>query len=152
MIYYDPFRRMERLMDVMDRLLDRSVVPTQAVEDIRRGKTSIPVDVRAEDEAFVITAWVPGVSAEDLHIEVVDDTVTLEGDFKAGDENGYLLREIPRGAFRRAITLPTALEPGEAEAELRDGVLTLRVPKAKALRPREIKIKVKHVVLVTLHN
>ncbi len=143
MLYYDPFRRMQRLMEAMDRLLDQSVIPTQALEDVSRGKVSVPVDVRAEEDTFVITAWVPGVSAEDLRIEILDDTVTLEGTFKADDEDGYLVREIPRGAFQRVITLPTALEPGEAEAELKDGVLTLRVPKAKAVRPKAIKVKVK---------
>ncbi len=144
MIYEDPFRRMQRLMAVMDRLLDESVVPTRALEDVSQGKIRIPVDVQAEDEAYLITAWVPGVTAEDLHIEILDDTVTLEGEFRAPEEEGrYLVREIPRGAFQRVITLPTALEAQEAEAELHEGVLTLRVPKAQAMRPKEIKVKVK---------
>lgn len=144
MIYYDPFRRMQRLAAALDRLLDESVVPARSVEEVSRGKITIPVDIRAEDDAFVIIAWVPGVKAEDLHIEVVDDTVTLEGQFQpVQDEEKYLVREIPRGAFQRVITLPTTLEPQEAEAELKDGVLTLRVPKAQAVRPKEIKIKVK---------
>ncbi len=144
MFYYDPFRRMQRLATALDRLLDESVVPVRTVEEAARGRITIPVDIRAEDDAFVITAWVPGVQADDLHIEVVDDTVRLEGEFRPVEgEEKYLVREIPRGAFQRVITLPTALEPQEAEAELKDGVLTLRVPKAQAVRPKEVKIKVK---------
>ncbi len=144
MLYYDPLRRMQRLMEAMDRLLDESVVPARTVDSRAvRGEVVIPVDVRAEDEAFVITAWVPGVTVEDLRIEILDDTVTLEGEFKASEQDHYLVREIPSGAFRRVIQLPTALEAGEAEAELSNGVLTLRVPKAKAVRPKEIKVKVK---------
>lgn len=143
MLYYDPIRRMQRLMEAVDRLLDESVVPARTVDSrTTRGEVLIPVNVRADEEAYIITAWVPGVTAEDLRIEVLEDTVTLEGTFKAPEENDYLVREIPSGAFRRVIQLPTALEAGEAEAELRDGVLTLRVPKAKAVRPKEIKIKV----------
>ncbi len=143
MLYYDPLRRMQRLMDVMDRLMEQSVIPARALEEVSRGKVSIPVNVRADGDTFVITAWVPGVSADDLHIQILDNTVAIEGEFQAPEENDYLVQEIPAGAFQRVITLPTALEPGEAEAELRDGVLTLRVPKAQAVRPKEIKVKAK---------
>ena len=143
MLYYDPLRRMQRLMDVMDRLMEQSVISTRALEEVSRGKVSIPVNVRADGDTFVITAWVPGVSVDDLHIQVLDNTVSIEGEFQAPEKDDYLVQEIPVGAFQRVITLPTALEPGEAEAELRDGVLTLRVPKAQAVRPKEIKVKVK---------
>ena len=136
----DPFRRMERLMDAMDRLVESSVVP---VSDTRQRGVRVPMNVKAEDDAFVITAWLPGLDADDLHIEVLDDTVVLEGEFKAPEGEGLLLQEIPVGPFKRAITLPTELEPGKAEAELKDGVLTLRLPKAEAVRPKEIKVKVK---------
>lgn len=143
MMYYAPLRRMQRLMDVMDRLMEQSVVPTHALEEVSRGKILIPVNVRADGDTFVITAWVPGISAKDLHIQVLDNTISIEGEFQAPEKDDYLVQEIPVGAFQRVITLPTALEPGEAEAELHDGVLTLRVPKAQAVRPKEIKVKVK---------
>jgi len=143
MLYYDPLRRMQRLMDVMDRLMEQSVIPTRALEEVSRGKVSIPVNVRADGDTFIITAWVPGVSVDDLHIQILDNTVSIEGEFQAPEKDDYLVQEIPVGAFQRVITLPTALEPGEAEAELRDGVLTLRVPKAQAVRPKEIKVKAK---------
>ncbi|NPA93566.1 MAG: Hsp20/alpha crystallin family protein [Chloroflexi bacterium] len=136
----DPFRRMERLMDAMDRLMESSVVP---VSDTRQRGVRIPLNVKAEDDAFVITAWVPGLEADDLHIEVLEDTVVLEGEFKAPEAEGLLLQEIPVGPFKRVITLPTPLEPGKAEAELTDGVLTLRLPKADAVRPKEIKVVAK---------
>lgn len=143
MLYYDPLRRMQRLMDVMDRLMEQSVIPARALEEVSRGKVSLPVNVRADGDTFIITAWVPGVSVDDLHIQILDNTISIEGEFQAPEEDDYLVQEIPVGAFQRVITLPTALEPGEAEAELRDGVLTLRVPKAQAVRPKEIKVKAK---------
>ncbi len=136
----DPFRRMERLMDAMDRLMESSVVP---VSDTRQRGVRIPLNVKAEEDAFVITAWVPGLEADDLHIEVLEDTVVLEGEFKAPEAEGLLLQEIPVGPFKRVITLPTPLEPGKAEAELTDGVLILRLPKADAVRPKEIKVVAK---------
>ncbi len=139
LLYYDPIRRMQQLMQA---LFPEEM--TRTTTDVRQAGLVIPLNVYAEEDAFVIQAWVPGLAAEDLHIEVVGDTVTLEGEFK-GPENkeGLLLQEIPVGRFKRVITLPTELEADEAEAELVNGVLTLRIPKAKALRPKEIKVKVR---------
>ncbi len=136
----DPFRRMERLMDAMDRLMESSVVP---VSDTRQRGVRIPLNVKADDDAFTITAWVPGLSSDDLHIEVLEDTVVLSGEFKAPEGEGLLLQEIPVGPFKRVITLPTPLEPGKAKAEIADGVLTLHLPKAEAVRPKEIKVVAK---------
>ncbi len=139
MLYYEPFRRMQQLMQA---LFPEEL--TRTTTDVRQSGLVIPLNVYAEEDAFVIEAWVPGLTAEDLHIEVVGDTVTLEGEFKGPeDKEKLLLQEIPVGRFKRVVTLPTELEADEAEAELSNGVLRLRIPKAKALRPKEIKIKVK---------
>ncbi len=141
LMYYDPFRRMQRLMNLLTGLVPEEVGVTDARQT---AALSVPMNVVAEEDAFVITAWVPGLDVDDLRIEVVDDTVTIEGEFPAPEEDDkrqVLLQEIPFGRFKRVITLPTTLEASEAEAELRNGVLTLRIPKAEALRPKTIKIK-----------
>jgi len=100
---------------------------------------SLPVDVRDEDEAYVLTAFVPGLTAEELNIQVLDDTVSVEGEYKH-DENQYLLTELPSGVFQRALRLPTALDADKAEASIDNGVLTLRLPKAESARPKVIKV------------
>jgi len=103
---------------------------------------TLAVDVRDEDDAYVLSALVPGLKAEDLNIQVLEDVVTVEGEFKA-DENEYLVHELPHGSFRRSLRLPVALEAGQAEAKITDGVLTLRLPKAESARPKIIKVAVK---------
>ncbi len=138
---WDPFRNVERLMDAMDRLVESSVVPIAG--DGRAQGVRIPLNVKAEEDAFVITAWVPGLEADDLHIEVLEDTVTLEGEFKAPEGEGLLLQEIPVGHFKRVLTMPTPLDPSKAQAELKNGVLTLTLPKAESVRPKEIKVVAK---------
>ena len=100
---------------------------------------SLPVDVRDEDDAYVLTAFVPGLTAEELNIQVLDDTVSVEGEYKH-DENQYLLTELPSGAFQRTLRLPTALDADKAEAKIDNGVLTLRLPKSESARPKVIKI------------
>ena len=103
---------------------------------------TLSVDVRDEDEAYVLRALVPGLKAEDLHIQILEDVVTVEGEFKA-DENEYLMRELPHGSFNRTLRLPATLDADKAEAKITDGVLTLRLPKAESARPKTVKIAVK---------
>jgi HSP20 family protein len=102
----------------------------------------LAANVRDEEDAFVLTSLVPGLKAEDLTINILEDVVTIEGEIKQ-DENEYLMRELPVGNFRRALRLPAAVNSDKAEAKITDGVLTLRLPKAESARPKKIKIAVK---------
>lgn len=100
----------------------------------------LAVNVRDEGEAYVVTAFVPGVKAEDLKIQIVDDTLVIEGHYPK-DEREYLLCELPSGTFRRVLRLPTSLDANAVEATLEQGVLTLRLPKAASVRPKTIQVK-----------
>jgi HSP20 family protein len=100
---------------------------------------TLPVNVHDEDEAYVLTAFVPGLTAEQLNIQILDDTLSIEGEYKQ-EETGYLMSELPSGAFRRTLRLPTELDAEKAEAKIDNGVLTLRVPKAESARPKVIKV------------
>jgi HSP20 family protein len=102
----------------------------------------LAVNIRDEDEAYVLTARVPGLKAEDLNIQVLEDTLSIEGKFPQ-DENEYLLQELPGGSFRRELRLPSPLEADQVEAKITDGVLTLRLPKAESARPKTIKVAAK---------
>lgn len=103
---------------------------------------TLSVDIREQEDAYVLQALVPGLKADDLNIQVLEDVVTIEGEFKAG-ENEYLVRELPHGSFHRSLRLPVALEAEKAQAKISDGVLTLTLPKAESARPKNIKIAVK---------
>jgi HSP20 family protein len=105
----------------------------------------MPLDVKAEDETYIVTAWLPGLLAEDLNIQVVNESITISGELKVAreDNSQYLLAEIPSGRFSRTITLPMPLNASVAEANLSNGVLTLRVPKAEEAKPKSIKIVTK---------
>ena len=103
---------------------------------------SIPVTVKVEDDSYVITALVPGMKAEDLNIQVVNETVTLEGKFEVArdEKDNFLVDELTSGSFIRTLTLPDPLDANHAEAKLENGVLTLHVPKAEEARPKSIKV------------
>jgi HSP20 family protein len=107
-----------------------------------RSPRLLPVNIRDEGEAFELTAAVPGLKAEDLHVQVLEDVVRIEGEF-AADENEYLVHEVSGGGFRRELRLPSALEADKVEAKIADGMLVLRLPKAESSRPKTIKVATK---------
>jgi HSP20 family protein len=110
------------------------------------GGRRVPLDVRADNEAYVITAELPGLKPDELKIDILEDVVTLRGEPSA-EENGdgeALWREIPElSSFSRRLRLPEPVQAEGAEASLENGLLTLRIPKAEAVRPKSIEVKAK---------
>lgn len=132
-----------RLAEAVNRLFDESVINPQTLNPT---VAALPLDVIAAGDEFIIRAAVPGLKAEDLHLEVLGDTVTLRGEVAADEQPAdatWLLRERRFGKFARTLTLPTEVDGAKAEAAIEHGVLTLRLPKAEAARPKSIKIKTK---------
>ncbi len=107
------------------------------------GGRRMPVDVHANPEEYVITAEVPGLTVDDLKIEILDDVVTLAGELNV-EEDGQgdaLLRELPSGNFKRSFRFAEPLDAEKAEAQLENGLLKLRIPKSEEARPKTIKVK-----------
>ena len=100
---------------------------------------ALPVNIREEDAAYVLTAFVPGLSADELNIQILDDALSIEGEYKH-EESEYVLNELPAGAFRRTLRLASELDADKAEAKIDNGLLTLRLPKAESARPKVIKV------------
>jgi HSP20 family protein len=137
-LYISPYRRLSNLRSAMDRLFEEEFDNTPNEREM-----ALALNVEADDEFYTIKALVPGLQADELGIEILNNTVAIRGEFKGdeNDDNKYLMNELPTGRFGRVITLPTALDPAKAEANIKDGMLTLRVPKAEAHRPKTIKVK-----------
>lgn len=139
-MYVSPYRQMTNLRQAMDRLFEENYVETDNEREM-----ALSVDVHDNDDGYTIRALVPGLTAEDLNIEILNNTVTLRGEFKSEEQPDgahILMSELPFGRFGRAITLPNAVEAGKAEADIKNGVLTLQIPKAEAARPKTIKVAV----------
>ncbi len=110
-------------------------------------KARLPLDVIANDQGFVISAYVPGVNPENVEITFEDKALTIRGEFPAaasGDEaNKFVKQELYRGAFERSVTFTVPVDADAIEATYEHGVLTLRVPKTEAVRPKQIKVVTK---------
>ena len=138
-----PFSDLVSLRQAMDRLFEESFVSPRTWQ-FGEGQL-VPVDVFATDDEIVVQAILPGVKPEEVDITMEANNLTIAGDTTSPTaENGkpasMLLQEIRRGRFSRTLALPAGLEADKAKATFEDGVLTLRIPKAEAVKPRQIKI------------
>ncbi|HJR80116.1 MAG TPA: Hsp20/alpha crystallin family protein [Anaerolineales bacterium] len=125
-----PYRRMARRW---------AHLPWQAVPGETRERT-LGINIREEDDAYILSALVPGIQSDGLNIQILEDVVRIEGEYKAEDST-YLVRELPQGSFTRTLRLPAPIDAEHVEAEVTNGVLTLRLPKTESARPKQIKIK-----------
>jgi HSP20 family protein len=102
-----------------------------------------PVDVIEDKEGITLYADLPGVTKEKLSLEVDGDTLTIEGDMELkmpeGMEATHAEVSLPR--FRRVFTLSKELDTGKLQAELKQGVLKLRIQKAERAKPRRISVQ-----------
>lgn len=98
------------------------------------------VDIFETEEALTLVADLPGMGKEDLHLGVEGGILTIEGPAATGDDSFY--REFGAGGYYRRFQLPDNLDVEKTAAELRNGVLTVTLPKAAAARPRRIEVSV----------
>lgn len=141
---YDPLGQMVSLRSAMDRLFEDSFVSPLSWRTIAGAEGISPaIDVHETDDELVVTAALPGMKSEDLDITITGQHLTLRGELKADEtveRDRYLYRERRFGSFNRSIELPLRVQGEKAEAKFTDGVLTLRIPKAEEVKPRQIRI------------
>lgn len=103
----------------------------------------LPVDVSETDTHVVVRASVPGFRKEDIDAEIRENVLTIKAEHKEEREEKnerYFRKELQWGSLSRRVALPSQVNERDVGAELKDGVLTLRIPKAAEATPRKIKI------------
>jgi len=113
--------------------------------DVEESQIYFPVDVREENDNFIITAMLPGLKPEDVDIQIVNENVSLKGEFKneINEESTYILQERPSGKFCRTVTMPDMLNAAKADAKMENGILVISIPKAEEAKPKTIKVNTK---------
>jgi HSP20 family protein len=147
---YEPARYLSPVREMMERFFDDDffrfpTVPTSMLLGARA--TLFPkVDISETEKDIIVTANVPGVSAENLSIEVDDDTLTISGkvekESKEGKEGETFYRyEREYGEFRREFALPSRVNKDAVEATTRNGVLRVVLPKIASESRKKIEVK-----------
>lgn len=145
---WDPFGDLMTLRQAMERLFeDAWVLPSRI---FRAGTGYFPVEVAEREDHFTVKAVLPGIAPENLDVSVSGNLLTIRGELKqpeAEKQATWHYREIPYGRFERRITLPAEVQVDQAEAIYEHGILTLRLPKAEAAKPKRIQVAARQPAL-----
>jgi HSP20 family protein len=131
---WDPFRELDDLYDRMNHLWESA--RTDPAEQW------VPLaDVEETDDAYIIDVELPGVAESDVNIEANGREVTVTGELKVRERKGILRRRTRRvGEFEYSVTLPGDIDADNVDARMKNGVLTITVPKSQRSKPRKISV------------
>ncbi|MDR1080564.1 MAG: Hsp20/alpha crystallin family protein [Deltaproteobacteria bacterium] len=102
------------------------------------------INVTEDDESLTLVAELPGVRVEDLDLSIKSDTLTLKGEKKIPErpkEANFFRKERVEGTFSRSLTLPVRIDPEKSSASLRNGILTVQLPKSAESRAHQVSVK-----------
>lgn len=139
---WSPWRDMMSLRQTIDRMFEEPTLPRYF-----SGDAVFPrLNIRETEKAVIVEADVPGVTEEEIDIEVHSDALVISGSRsqteEVNDENFYH-REVAFGTFSRAVALPAEVVPEKANAEIENGILKIELVKVEAKQPKKIKLKPK---------
>lgn len=146
-VRWRPSNEMLSLRAAMDRLLEDSYV-RPGVAQKRGAPAELPINLWEDDDAVHVMARVPGQEADDLDITITANVLTIRGRLPSEAEREeskawcWYCNELWHGPFERVINLATKIQHDKADAEFKNGVLHLTIPKAEEVKPKTIKVKV----------
>jgi HSP20 family protein len=142
-VRWEPLREFSTLQNEMNRLFN-TVFDAPSPSNAGAMRRWMPaMDLVESGDHFVLRADLPGLSEEDVKIELEDGTLTISGERKAEHESrdeGYYRLERASGAFSRTLQLPKGIDPEAVSASFDRGVLEVRIPKPEERKPRRIEI------------
>jgi HSP20 family protein len=138
---YEPFANTLRLPDAMEQLLNESWVSPRSL--FGWSTKGMPLDFYETDDAYVVTAFMPGVPADKLDVNVQQNILSICGEPGDAHPEGvrYLIKERGNGVFQRSIQLPAPVDTNKVVAALNDGILTITLPKQEGFKPRRIRVQ-----------
>jgi HSP20 family protein len=144
-VRWRPFRDVVSIQDEMNRLFDDFFGHPVARTDWTEGVWNPSVDVSEDKDNVILRAEMPGMIKEDVKISIQDGVLTLKGEKKQEKEEkdrNYHRIERNYGAFCRSFQLPTSVKSDKIKATYKDGVLSVTLPKAEEVKPKEIPISI----------
>ncbi|PMB17552.1 Hsp20/alpha crystallin family protein [Fischerella thermalis] len=141
LVRWEPFREIDTLQRQMNRLFDE-LMPT--ARETANGITFVPpAEMEETPDAIHLKLEVPGMDAKDLDVQVSADSVSIMGERKSEtktEEKGMTRTEFRYGKFQRMIPLPARVQNTNVQAEYKDGILKLTLPKAEEEKNKVVKV------------
>jgi len=139
---WDPVHAMEEVYDRMGRLMRDVFGDTAVTAALRLPDRSAPADIEETDDGYLVEIDLPSAKRDDINLELRDNRLRIAGEIKERERTGTVRRRARRvGEFEQVIALPGEVDPERVAASLANGVLTIRLGKASAARPRRIEIE-----------
>ena len=141
---FTPMPDFVSLREAMDRLFEDSVIRPNMWSGLAAGQIAVPVDLWETNDAYHVTADLPGLTPDQIDINVTSDTVSLSGEVKGKTDvtsEGWLRQERRVGKFQRAFTLPVQIDPDKVQARFNNGILEIELQRLEADRPKKIEIR-----------
>jgi HSP20 family protein len=144
LVRWSPFQEMVRMQDVFDRLFEENAYRPWGLARREDIVGSIPVDIYETAEGYVVKATMPGVKPENIDITFEGGVLTVRGEVHEEKEveGECLCQERRYGKFARSVSLPGDVVADKINASLKDGLLTLQIPKAEEVKPKKISVSV----------
>jgi HSP20 family protein len=140
----NPFDELFTLRRAMDRLFDDDLFHPRTWRPVTVGAEPA-LDVTTTPDELVVRASLPGWKPDDVEITLTGSTLTISAEMAAearSEDESWILNEIRRASFSRTLELPEGLLGDRASATYERGILTLRIPKAEEVKPKQIRIAV----------
>ena len=141
LVRWDPIRELDSLQGDMNRLFDRFFEGRAGNATSRRWVPAM--DLVETDDHLVLRGDLPGMTEDDVDIEIKDNVLTVSGERKAEHEDkgeGYHRVERAFGSFSRSLSLPRGVDPEQIDASFTNGVLEVRIPKPAEAKPTRVQI------------
>ena len=138
-VRWNPFREMAAMQSALDRMFEDSWRTTGFSFN-----GSLPLDVNETDQAYTVTAALPGLNVDQIDIKLHNDTLTISAEYpkpEVPEGTRVLIQERPFGNLSRSVNLPQSVDQKTVEANYHDGLLTLTLPKSPEAQPRTIPVK-----------
>jgi HSP20 family protein len=146
LIRRDPFREMLTWNRAMERMLDQFYDDGELTYSDQLN-LRLPLDVIENDNEYIVKANIAGINPDNIEITYTNNNLTIKGEVRdereeAEEEGKYHLRERRFGSFSRTISMPGTVDVEHIQAETKDGVLELHLPKKEEVKPKRIEVKV----------
>ena len=145
-VRYNPHRGYLSMQDTMNSLVN-ALFNSDASDLVSgTGEMAPRMDLRETEDAFIAKLTMPGLDKKDIDISITDGVLTIKGETKEEEEKeeeqgSWLIREHRHCSYFRSVRLPSEVAPEKAEAEYKNGILTLTLPKAEEVKPKSIPVK-----------